>query len=81
MADRNHQADIDNQPDKNSRTEESGMEEINQTVKCGGEQIRLVLQFPKKSQNSHGLQKEIRAILLTELLRQMKETADKRKEI
>lgn len=59
--------------------EKTNRSEINQIVDYGGKQINLVLQFPDKSRDDYKLQEEIRAIMATELLRQMKETAQKRK--
>lgn len=48
------------------------MKEINQDINCGNETIRLVLQFPDEEQDTVLIQKEVKAILITELQEQIK---------
>lgn len=48
------------------------MKEINQNINCGKETIRLVLQFPDEEQDIVLIQKEVKAILVTELQEQIK---------
>lgn len=48
------------------------MKEINQDINCGKETIRLVLQFPDEEQDAILIQKEVKAILITELQEQIK---------
>lgn len=48
------------------------MREINQDINCGKETIRLVLQFPDEEQDTVLIQKEVKAILITELQEQIK---------
>lgn len=52
---------------------EQGMREINQDINCGEETIRLVLQFPDEEQDTILIQKEVKAILVTELQEKMKD--------
>lgn len=47
------------------------MKEINQDINCGKETIRLVLQFPDEEQDTVLIQKEVKAILITELQEQI----------
>lgn len=51
---------------------EQDMGEINQDINCGKKTIRLVLQFPDEEQDTILIQKEVKAILVTELQEQIK---------
>lgn len=48
------------------------MKEINQDINCGKKTIRLILQFPDEEQDTILIQKEVKAILITELQEQIK---------
>lgn len=56
------------------------MREISQNITCGKETINLVLQFPEEEQDTILLQKEVKAILITELQEQIKNITQCRKE-
>ncbi len=59
----NKERDIDTEQD---------MREINQDINCGEETIRLILQFPDEKQDTILIQKEVKAILIAELHKQIK---------
>lgn len=63
LSNTNKERDIDTEQD---------MREINQDINCGEETIRLILQFPDEEQDTTLMQKEVKAILIAELQKQIK---------